>query len=194
MGKLRYFNKSKYNGLGDLLSDIKKELEALQPQDSADITWSLSSQGISAKLKKFSARSETTTESNEENVIQTKSDGYNGFFALSVGSTNKDGKIISVNVSGGRTDLNDVASVAFSTDPNQDYDVILVLDRSGTDRPTLTDKLILAPYGSFNSSDIKKTYGNRTVLIGCVLNTTEKQKVVQHWTDGVVYWGSRFFI
>lgn len=81
MGKLRYFNKSEYNGLGDLLADIRKELEALQPNDSADIVWSKSANGISAKLKKFSAGSETG-ESNEDDTVQEGSTEYTGDFAV----------------------------------------------------------------------------------------------------------------
>lgn len=50
MGKLQYFNKSSYNSLSEALGDIRKELQALQPENSKSAVWSRSAHGMSVNL------------------------------------------------------------------------------------------------------------------------------------------------
>ena len=57
MGMLKWFNKQKYSGLGEVLSSIRQELESLQPSDSSDIVWSKSANGMSAKFRGNNATS-----------------------------------------------------------------------------------------------------------------------------------------
>ena len=68
MGLLKWFNKERYSSLGDALGCIKKELEALQPQDSADVSWNRSANGISANIRKLSGGSEANNLTDDAGV------------------------------------------------------------------------------------------------------------------------------
>lgn len=84
MGILKWFNKQKYSGLGEVLSDIRQELKSLQPSDSSDIVWSKSANGMSAKLRGNNA----TSTQNELEDSPVQNSAYNGMFAVSlVGDT-----------------------------------------------------------------------------------------------------------
>ena len=78
MGILKYFNKDEYSNLGDVFGYIKKELQALQVKDSADIVWSKSANGISASLRRNGVQNETQQESDTD--IQVADTSYNGYF------------------------------------------------------------------------------------------------------------------
>lgn len=81
MGLLKWFNKETYGGLGEVLGLVKKELESLQPQDSADIVWSKTHNGMSASIRKVSTGSQT--ESGESGYVGSGSGGaYTGFFKV----------------------------------------------------------------------------------------------------------------
>ena len=194
MGKLRYFNKSEYNGLGDLLAAVKKELEALQPQDSADIVWSKSANGISAKLKKFSAGSETG-ESNEDDTVQKGSTEYNGYFKLILaesesgvtlrvvdGATYKDEN----NLGGASTAK--VNSQVFSIEPYVtmiDKSTLVVLKYTAPSSDGTAASLVIDTTLTELPSD---NYINVYWQIGRVLKDADgKYSVSQDWIGGIPY-------
>lgn len=82
MGLLKWFNKDNYATLGEVLSVIRKELQALQPKDSSDIVWNLSEDGLSAQLRSSSVGSQGTSEEGEIVYTPTDEDEYNGMFKL----------------------------------------------------------------------------------------------------------------
>lgn len=69
MGLLRWFNKKRYSGIGEALTDIRKELQALQPTDSEDVVWSRQASGMSASL-----RTTNITESTGNTAVDDVSD------------------------------------------------------------------------------------------------------------------------
>jgi hypothetical protein len=81
---LKHFNKPTYTSLGTALTDIRKELESLQPKDSSDIVWSHTNTGMSASVRINRSGNGMPTESTtEENTVQTTSDtGYNSYFKI----------------------------------------------------------------------------------------------------------------
>jgi hypothetical protein len=72
MGMLRWFNKESYDGIGEALNDIRKEIKALQPRDSSDIVWSTSNNGVTAKLRNTNANQ---TELNDTDMYDTIESG-----------------------------------------------------------------------------------------------------------------------
>ncbi len=82
MGVLKWFDKNEYKSLAEVLGVIKKELEALQPQDSSDITWSKSSNGISASLKNGSIGASDNTSSDEDDTADDDVAEYVGYFKI----------------------------------------------------------------------------------------------------------------
>ena len=90
MGMLKWFNKQKYSGLGEVLSSIRQELKSLQPSDSSDIVWSKNANGMIAKFRGNNA----TATQNELEESTSQPSGYNGYFTLKDVSTyNEDGTV-----------------------------------------------------------------------------------------------------
>lgn len=83
MGLLKWFNKSTYRGLGEVFGDIRKELQALQPVDSADITWNKTSEGIQAIIRD-KATTSSSTQSAEDGITTVVDSAYDGFHQLSI--------------------------------------------------------------------------------------------------------------
>ena len=83
MGLLKWFNKDNYATLGEVLSVIRKELQALQPKDSSDIVWNLSEDGLSAQLRSSNVGNQGTSEEGETVYTPTDtSNEYNGMHKL----------------------------------------------------------------------------------------------------------------
>lgn len=81
MGLLKWFNKSTYSGLGEALGAIRKELQALQPVDSADITWNKTSEGIQAVIRD-KATASSSTQSTEDSTGNPITSEYTGYFKI----------------------------------------------------------------------------------------------------------------
>lgn len=86
MSKLRWFTDTEYESLADVLGVIKKELEALQPQDSADVRWDRGNDGMSASLVTQMVGSEqqnnVEVEPEPEPTTEVQSSAYNSYFKL----------------------------------------------------------------------------------------------------------------
>jgi hypothetical protein len=93
---LKWFNKTRYASLGEALGDIYKELQSLQPQDSADIVWSKTGSGMSALRKGSTASSGMSTDIDMTNPAKVKavSGEYNSYFKIIDSSeTSADGTV-----------------------------------------------------------------------------------------------------
>lgn len=184
MAGLRYFNKERYSDLGEALSDIRRELQALQVQDSSTVVWNKSANGMSARVG-TGAVGETAQEAEMANA-GTKESAYKGAFSVSFNADKtkllvKGGHIDIYGVYYPDTELNiyadDVIGVrADWSDAEKKYLIQVSSNSNGWKNK---------PYNQFNQPHIQFAH---------TVSENGEIKIVQDWTRNEVHFRELFIV
>lgn len=192
MGLLKWFNKQKYSGLGDVLSDIRRELEALQPQDSTDIVWSKSANGVSAKFRGNTSASEMSEEQ-EDVVVSAGELQYKGAFAV----RHVEGFTFEV-YNGAYPEADPTkphSMIAGYTDlPGAEtfYRQEITITRDCT--ISLAAACVDGVYSAFLSTEPSPTVDEKVFDYTALASVTLSGKVTQHFTESRIYFGRYWFL